>query len=153
MRQYVNPFVVYSICARELVRKGFPRMIGLVQCSSTKKLVRISILLIVIGTPHTIPENSSTDLLAATIFAVRMFLGIDVIGSMAFSAVQRCIVFNSAPESSKLRNWMPRISMGTLGHSLRRCSTPAARSYSRRLCVSSLKSWSGLSSIPSSASL
>jgi hypothetical protein len=104
MRQYVNLFVAYSICAWELVRKGFLRMIGLVQCSSTKKLVRILILPIVIGTPYTISENPLTNLLAATIFAVRMFLGIDVIGSIAFSAVQRYIVFNSAPELSKLRN-------------------------------------------------
>jgi hypothetical protein len=132
--------VAYLICAWELVRKGFLRIMGLVQCSSTKKLVRISILLIVIGTPYTIPENPLTDLLAATIFAVRMFLGINVIGSIAFSAVHCCIVFNSAPESSKLRNWVPRILIGTLGHSLRKCSTPAARSYSRRLCVSSLNS-------------
>jgi hypothetical protein len=85
----------------------------------------------VIGTPYTIPENPLTDLLAATIFAMRMFLGIDVISSIAFSVVQRCIVFNSAPELSKLRNWMPCILMGTLGHSLCRCSTSAARLYSR----------------------
>jgi hypothetical protein len=104
MRQYINPFIAYSICAWELVRKGFLRIIGLVQCSSTKKLVRISILLIVMGTPYTSPENSLTNLLVATIFAVRMFLGIDVIGSIAFSAVYCCIVFNSALESSKLRN-------------------------------------------------
>jgi hypothetical protein len=104
MQQYINLFVAYSIRAQESVRKGFLRMIGLVQCSSTKKLVRISILPIVIGTPYTIPENPSTNLLAATIFAVRIFLGINVIGSIAFSAVQRCIVFNSAPELSKLRN-------------------------------------------------
>jgi hypothetical protein len=75
-----------------------------VQCSSTKKLVRILILLIVIGTLYTIPENPLTNLLAATIFAVRMFLGINVISSIAFSAVQRCIMFNSASKLSKLRN-------------------------------------------------
>jgi hypothetical protein len=66
--------------------------------------VQISILPIVIGTPYTIPKNPLTNLLAATIFAVRMFLGINVISSIAFSAVQRCIVFNSAPKLSKLRN-------------------------------------------------
>jgi hypothetical protein len=76
----------------------------LVQCLSTKKLVRILILLIVIGTPYTSPKNPSTNILVATIFAVRMFLGINVIGSIAFSAVYCCIVFNSAPKLSKLRN-------------------------------------------------
>jgi hypothetical protein len=49
--------------------------------------VQILILLIVIGTPYTIPKNSLTNLLAATIFAVRMFLGINVISSIAFSVV------------------------------------------------------------------
>jgi hypothetical protein len=66
--------------------------------------VQILILLIVIGTPYTIPKNSLTNLLAATIFAVRIFLGINIISSIAFSAVQRCIVFNSTPKLSKLRN-------------------------------------------------
>jgi hypothetical protein len=104
MQQYVNLFIAYSICAQKSVRKRFLRIIRLVQYSSTKKLVRISILLIVIRTPYTIPKNPLTNLLAATIFTVRMFLDINVISSMAFSAVQRCIIFNSAPKLSKLRN-------------------------------------------------
>jgi hypothetical protein len=66
--------------------------------------VQILILLIVIETPYTIPKNSLTNLLVATIFAMRIFLGINVISSIAFSAVQRYIIFNSAPKLSKLRN-------------------------------------------------
>jgi hypothetical protein len=52
-----------------------------VQCSSIKKLVQILILLIVIGTLYTISKNSLTNLLAATIFAMHIFLGINVISS------------------------------------------------------------------------
>jgi hypothetical protein len=75
-----------------------------VQCLSIKKLVQILILLIVIETSYTILKNPLTNLLAATIFAVRMFLGINIISSIAFSAVYCCIVFNSALKLSKLRN-------------------------------------------------
>jgi ABC-type transport system involved in multi-copper enzyme maturation permease subunit len=82
-------------------------MMGLVQCSSMKKLVLILILLIVIGTPYTIPVKPLVELFAETIFAECMLLGMEVMGSMAFSAVARFMVFSSAPESNKLRNWVP----------------------------------------------
>jgi hypothetical protein len=102
--QYISPLIAYSIRARASVRNGFPSMIELVQCSSMKKLVLISILPIIIGTPHTMPAKPLVKLFTETIFAKRMLLGIEVIGSMAFSAVARFIVFSSAPKSNKLRN-------------------------------------------------
>jgi hypothetical protein len=102
--QYVSLFIAYSIRARALVRKGFLRIIGFVQCSSIKKLVRISILLIMISTPYIIPANPLVKLFAEIIFTERMLLGIKVIGSIAFSAILRLMVLSLAPKSSKLRN-------------------------------------------------
>jgi hypothetical protein len=102
--QYISPFVAYSIRARALVRKGFPRIIGFVQCSSIKKLVRILILPIIISTPYTIPANPLVKLFAEIIFVERMLLGIKVMGSIAFSAMLRLIVLSSVPKSSRLRN-------------------------------------------------
>jgi hypothetical protein len=64
------------------------------------------------------PEKLLTDLFADTIFAALMFLGIEVIGSMAFSAVARFIVLSSASELSRLRNCAPWMSIGTFRHSL-----------------------------------
>jgi hypothetical protein len=102
--QYISPFIAYSIRAQASVRKEFPRIIGFVQCSSIKKLVRISILPIIISTPHTIPANPSVKPFTEIIFTERMLLGIKVIDSIAFSAVLRLIVLSSAPKSSRLRN-------------------------------------------------
>jgi hypothetical protein len=69
-----------------------------------KKLVLISILLIIIGTLYTMLVKPLVKLFTETIFAERMLLGIEIIDSMAFSTVARFIVFSLAPKSNKLRN-------------------------------------------------
>jgi hypothetical protein len=53
------------------------------------------------------PEKLLTNLFADTIFAALIFLGIKVIGSIAFSAVAYFIVLSSAPKLSRLRNYTP----------------------------------------------
>jgi hypothetical protein len=75
-----------------------------VQYSSIKKLVQISILLIIISTLYIIPANPLVKLFIEIIFIERMLLGIKVIGSIAFSAVLYLIVLSLAPKSSRLRN-------------------------------------------------
>jgi hypothetical protein len=64
------------------------------------------------------PEKLLTNLFADTIFTALIFLGIEVIGSIAFSAVACFIVLSSAPELSRLRNYTPWILIGTFRHSL-----------------------------------
>jgi hypothetical protein len=50
------------------------------------------------------PKKLLTNLFADIIFAALIFLGIKVIGSIAFSAVACFIVLSSASKLSRLRN-------------------------------------------------
>jgi hypothetical protein len=53
------------------------------------------------------PKKLLTNLFTDTIFAALIFLGIKVIGSIAFSAIACFIVLSSAPKLSRLRNYTP----------------------------------------------